>query len=311
MKLIVQIPCLNEELHLEAAIAAVPKIIPGITSVEILIIDDGSCDRTSEVARACGVHHIIRFNRNRGLAQAFQFGLDKAIALGADIIVNFDADNQYPGSGIGALIAPIIRGDTDIVIGNRNPEHDQRNSWFKRTLYCLGRLVMGALCSTPCPDPVSGFRAFSREAALEVNTLSSFSYTLEAIIQAEHKRLKLAYVPIVANDPIRASRLFSSTYLFLFYSARTILETLLLYNPLKFFFLIGTVVVLIGTVPVLRFLYIFFRDGTAGHMQSLIIGCMCIVAGLIFYIAGIQSHLIARNRMLLEQILKLAKSRGS
>lgn len=303
MKLVIQIPCLNEAENIRRTLEGIPASIAGISAVEILLIDDGSSDATSAIARSCGVHHIIRFHKNRGLAAAFRAGIAAALDNGADIIVNMDGDNQYSGSDIPRLVAPLLAGEADIVIGNRNPEQDARIAASKRLLYKTGRILMNRLCRDNIPDPVSGFRALSRQAALDITIASCFSYTLEMIIQAEHKHLKIAHVPIIPNTVGRPSRLFSSKPLFIYYSARTIIESYLLYKPLKFFMATGSVFAFIGLLPILRFTLAFMEEGHAGHIQSLILGSSLILIAVALFVAGLLSHQIAHNRVLLETLL--------
>jgi glycosyltransferase involved in cell wall biosynthesis len=303
MKLIIQIPCLNEAENIKSTLQSIPAAMAGIDRMEILVIDDGSSDNTSALARACGAHHIIRFNKNRGLASAFRAGIAAALDNGADIIVNMDGDNQYPGQAIPALIAPLLAGEADIVIGNRNPEQDSRIPPLKRLLYKTGRILMNRLCGSDIPDPVSGFRALSRQAAMDITIASYFSYTLEMIIQAEHKYLKIAHVPITANAVIRPSRLFRSMPMFIYYSARTIIESYLLYKPLKFFTVIASAFAIVGLVPIIRFTLAYLEQGHAGHIQSLILGSSFILIAVALLVAGLLSHLTAHNRVLLETLL--------
>jgi len=307
MKLVIQIPCLNEAETLGITLRGIPKHIPGINVIETVVIDDGSTDGTSNVARELGVPHIIRFSKNHGLASAFRAGIQYCLEAGADIIVNLDGDNQYPAEKIPELIAPLLAGEADIVIGNRNPEHDRRHPMLKRLLYKIGRVLMNSLCSYPIPDPVSGFRALSRNAAMNIHISSSFSYTLEMIIQAEHKHFSITYVPITTNAVARPSRLFRNMPQFLYYSARTIIETYLLYKPLKFFSILGVIFLVIGILPILRFLLLYMENGAAGHVQSLVLGSSSVLLAVGLFGAGLVSHLIAHNRILLEQLL--AKTR--
>ena len=254
MKLIIQIPCLNEDGTLATTIAALPKTVAGIDIVELLVIDDGSTDATAEVARACGVHHIVRNKRNLGLATSFRRGLDAALAAGADIIVNTDGDNQYSGADVGALIAPILAGEADIVIGDRQTRGLQQYSALKKLLQWLGSGVVQRLASAPVPDTVCGFRALSRDAALRLNIVSEFSYTTEMIIQAGKKRLAMTAVPIHTNRVERKSRLFQSIPQFVARTLSTMIRTYAMYKPLRVLFFVGVLLTLIGIVPVVRFL---------------------------------------------------------
>lgn len=307
MKLVVQIPCLNEAETIGETLRGIPDRIDGVDEIETIIVDDGSGDGTAAIALACGATRVVRLNRNRGLAAAFRAGLDASIEAGADVIVNMDGDNQYPGAAIPDLVAPVVAGRADIAIGDRAPSRDPRNPPLKRLLYRAGRAAMNRLCGTRAPDPVSGFRALSRDAAVEINIFSCYSYTLEMIIQAEHKRLGIAHIPIRTNTVRRPSRLFGSIPQFMYYSGRTMLETYFLYRPLKLFAILGTLALLAGVAPIVRFLLHFARDGGAGHVQSLVLGSGLVLTGMLLYVAGLLGHLAARNRVLLENVSKQLK----
>jgi glycosyltransferase involved in cell wall biosynthesis len=304
MKLIVQIPCFNEEDVLAQTVSEIPRAIDGIDRVEVLIIDDGSSDRTVEVARAAGVEHIVRHRSNRGLAQSFRTGLDTALRLGADIIVNTDGDNQYVGADIAKLVAPILDGRADIVVGDRETAKVPHFSPGKKRLQWLGSLVVRQLSKTEVPDAVSGFRALSREAALQINILSSFSYTIEMLIQAGAKQLAVCSVPVAVNPKTRDSRLFRSIPHFLRRSGTTIVRIYTMYKPLKVFALIGIILLAIGAVPIGRFLYFYFSGDGGGHIQSLILGGVFVVVGFVTLIAGFIADLISFNRRLMELTLE-------
>ena len=304
MKLIIQIPCLNEDGTLATTIAALPKTVAGIDIVELLVIDDGSTDATAEVARACGVHHIVRNKRNLGLATSFRRGLDAALAAGADIIVNTDGDNQYSGADVGALIAPILAGEADIVIGDRQTRGLQQFSALKKLLQWLGSGVVQRLASAPVPDTVCGFRALSRDAALRLNIVSEFSYTTEMIIQAGKKRLAMTAVPIHTNRVERKSRLFQSIPQFVARTLSTMIRTYAMYKPLRVLFFVGVLLTLIGIVPVVRFLYFYALGDGGGHIQSLVIGGAFLVMGFVTFLGGLLADLIAVNRKLLEDLLE-------
>ncbi len=268
-KLIIQIPCLNEAATLPATLADLPRAMPGIDVVEVLVIDDGSRDGTAEVARACGVEHIVRLRRNKGLAAAFMAGIDASIKAGADFIVNTDADNQYSGQEIPKLLAPLLSGEADIVIGDRNISELRHMSWRKRQLQALGSWVVRQVSNTTVPDTTSGFRAYTRDAALRMTIVSEFSYTLESIIQAGKKRMAIAHVPVTANLRTRESRLFDSIFSYIKRSAATIVRIYAMYEPLKVFTYLGLVVFGSGFAISLRFLYYFFTETGFGPERHL------------------------------------------
>src|ERR671913_203002 len=261
-KLIIQIPCLNEAATLPATIADLPRRVSGVDVVELLVVDDGSRDNTADVARACGVDHVVRLRRNKGLAAAFMAGLHPPPKRGADFIVNADADSQYAGREIPRLLAPLLAGDADIVIGDRNIAELQHMSWRKRQLQRLGSWVVRQVSNTTVPDTTSGFRAYTREAALRMTIVSEFSYTLESIIQAGKKRMAIAHVPIETNPRTRRSRLFDSAFSYIKRSAATIVRIYAMYEPLKVFTYIGLVVFGAGFLIGLRFVYQYFTDFT-------------------------------------------------
>jgi glycosyltransferase involved in cell wall biosynthesis len=302
MKLIVQIPCLNEEATLPETLAAIPRSIPGIDQVEILIIDDGSTDQTAAVARAHGAHHVVRFARRKGLAYGFMAGLDACLRLGADIIVNTDADNQYPGPEIPRLIAPILAGEADMVIGDRGVSEVAHFSWTKRRLQEAGSWVVRKVSGTSVPDTTSGFRALTREAALRINIVSEFTYTLESIIQAGKKRMAVAHLSIEAKKT-RPSRLFASTWEYVKRSVSTILRIYAMYEPFKVFLLLGSALFLAGTLLGLRYAYFWWMGDIRGHIQSAILSVLLLILGFQTLQWGIMADLIASNRKLLEDLL--------
>ena len=303
-KLIIQIPCFNEADALPGTIAALPKSIPGIDRIEILVIDDGSTDGTAEVARQCGAQHIVRHRRNRGLAAAFQSGLDAALAAGADIIVNTDADGQYHGDGIAAIVAPVVAGQADIVVGDRGVGKNEHFHPLKRQLQRFGSFVVRRLSRTTITDAVSGFRAISREAAQRINITSDFSYTTEMLIQAGRKRMAVTSVPVRTNGAVRPSRLFRSIPHFIVNTTATMLRAWAMYNPLRAFVSAGLIVFLIGLAPMIRFLWFYFSGDGGGHIQSLIIGGVLMILGVVIILLGALADLIGRNRSLMEQTLK-------
>ena len=304
MKLIVQIPCYNEEHTLPAVLAEIPREIPGIDCIETLVVDDGSSDRTKEVARALGVTHIVSSRRNRGLARSFRTALDTSLRLGADIIVNTDGDNQYPGRNIPKLIEPILKGEADVVVGDRQTANNPRFSWYKRLLQRLGSNVVARLSDLEVPDAVSGFRAFTREAALNTNIVSSFSYTIETLIQAGRKHFAVKSVPIETNATTRSSRLFRSIPEFVMRSVSTMLRIYAMYQPLRVYVYFGMVAITIGSIPVFRFLFYYFAGQGEGKIQSLIIGAVLITLGGFALMIGVIADLISFNRQLAEMTLE-------
>ena len=302
MKLIVQIPCLNEEKTLPLTVKGIPRSIEGVDRVEILVIDDGSTDRTSEVAREMGVDHIVRFQRNRGLAKAFMVGIDACLRLGADIIVNTDGDNQYHGGDIPKLVQPILEGRAEVVIGNRQTETIAHFSFTKKKLQKLGSWIVRLLSGADIPDATSSFRAMTKKAALHLNIISDFSYTLEAIIQMSKKKLAITSVPVRTNEKLREPRLYSSTFMFIQKSASTVIRTYATYESLKVFFVIGSTIMLVGVVLGLRFLYFFVTGSGAGHVQSVILASMLILLGFFLGMIGLLADLISANRKLIEDV---------
>jgi glycosyltransferase involved in cell wall biosynthesis len=302
-KLIIQIPCFNEAEALPATVAALPKSIPGIDEIETLVIDDGSTDGTAEVARRHGVQHIVRHRRNRGLAAAFQSGLDTALAAGADIIVNTDADGQYRGEDIAVLVAPVVAGEADIVIGDRGVGRNEHFHPVKRQLQRLGSMVVRRLSRTKVTDAVSGFRAISRDAAQRITITTEFSYTTDMLIQSGRKRMAIASVPIRTNSTERPSRLFKSIPQFIANTMITILRAYATYNPLRTFALMGLLITLVGMIPILRFLWFWIAGDGAGHVQSLVLGGALLILGTLTVIMSLLADMIGTNRKLLETTL--------
>ncbi|MFQ5449716.1 MAG: glycosyltransferase family 2 protein [Nitrospinaceae bacterium] len=302
MKLIIQIPCLNEEATLPATLKDLPQSIEGIDVIETLVIDDGSTDRTATVAREQGVNHVLRLTNHKGLAKAFSFGINHALKLGADIIVNTDADNQYHGGDIAKLIGPILEGKADIVIGDRRVETIRHFSPFKILLQKMGSWAVRQLSGTQVPDATSGFRAYSREAALQINVVSDFTYTVETIISAGKKNLAIAHVPVRTHKKLRESRLFPNIRCYLQRTLVTIIKVYSMYKPLKVFTIAGGLSFLTGFGIGCRYLYFFFQGRTEGHVQSLILSAILLIVGFQIIMMGIAAELIAINRQLLEDI---------
>lgn len=299
-KLIIQIPCFNEAADLPGTLAALPRRIPGIDTIEILVIDDGSADNTAQVARMWGVHHVVRHRTNRGLAAAFRTGIEAALRAGADIIVNTDADGQYAGQDIEKIVAPVLSGEADIVIGDRGVASNAHFGPVKRRLQRLGSAMVQRLSNTHISDAVSGFRAISRDAAMRINITTEFSYTTDMLIQAGRKRLAIRSVPIGTNATTRPSRLFKSIPRFILNTGITMARAYTTYNPLRVFVGTGAAIILIGMMPILRFLFAYLSGDGQGHVQSLVLGGALLVLGALIAVMGILADLIAANRKLIE-----------
>lgn len=304
MKLIIQIPCLDEEDTLPATLRDIPREVPGFDKVEILIIDDGSTDRTVAVARELGVDHIVSNLTNNGLARTFRHGIDTALSLGADVIVNTDGDNQYCGLDIPKLVEPVRLGQADIVVGDRQTNTIQHFSPIKRLLQRMGSAAVKRLSGLQIPDAVSGFRAFSREAAIRLNIVSSFSYTTEMLIQAGKKDMHVVSVPIRTNAKTRESRLYSSVGQFISRSLITMVRMYAMYQPMRVFFSIGLLLGMIGVIPIVRFLILYFIGQGDGHIQSLVLAGVFLLMGFVAFIAGLVADLISFNRQILEMSLE-------
>ena len=306
-KLIIQLPCYNEEKNLPETIKDLPKSIPGISQIEILVIDDGSSDRTAEIAKELGVNHIVLFKKHRGLACAFMTGLNTALQQKADIIVNTDADNQYRGEDIVKLIRPILEAKADIVIGDRQIDTIKDFSFLKKKLQKIGSLVVRQVSGTDAPDATSGFRAFSKEAALNINVFSPFTYTLETIIEASKKDMAIISVPIRTNPKCRESRLYKNIGQYIVRSIITMIRIYTMYQPLKTFFYVGSAVLLGGFLLGVRFLCYYFIGNGAGHMQSLILASVLLIAGFMIIMIGLVADTISFNRKILEDTLYRVK----
>jgi glycosyltransferase involved in cell wall biosynthesis len=301
-RLIIQIPCFNEAATLGITLAELPRSIAGIGSVEWLVVDDGSSDETAEVARRCGVDHIVRMPRNRGLARAFMAGINEAVRLGADVIVNTDADNQYCAADIEKLVAPIVAGRADMVIGARPIMQTSHFSWPKKILQRVGSWVVRQASSADVDDAPSGFRAMTRETAMRLNVFTDYTYTLETIIQAGQNNMAVESVPIRTNPDLRPSRLLKSIPSYVRRSASTILRIFMTYRPLSFFGIPGMACCAASVVLCTRYLYFWMAGSGAGHVQSLILAAILMFAGLLGVVVGLVGDLISVNRKLLEKI---------
>ncbi|SFK77268.1 Glycosyltransferase involved in cell wall bisynthesis [Lachnospiraceae bacterium KH1T2] len=302
MKLIIQIPCLNEAKTLKVALDALPRHIDGIDEIEYLIINDGSTDNTVEVAKEWGVNYVVSFVKNKGLAKGFIAGLDACLRNGADIIVNTDADNQYCGADIEKLVRPILEHKAEIVIGERPIDDTPGFSPLKKKLQHLGSFVVRQASATDIPDAPSGFRAFSRDAAMHINVINNYTYTLETIVQAGRNSMAITSVPINTNPELRKSRLFNSMAGYIKKSILTIIRAYMMYRPLVFFTIIGLVPFTIGLVLAIRFILFFSQGQGVGHIQSLILASTLMMLGFSTFIMGLQADIIAANRKILEDI---------
>ena len=307
MKLVIQIPCYNEEQALPVTLGALPESIEGIDEIEILIINDGSTDRTVDVAKSLGVKSFVNMPHNCGLAKAFVAGLHKALEMGADIIVNTDADNQYCADDIEKLVKPILSGEADIVIGARPVTSIEHFSPLKKFLQKLGSSVMRLVSSTEVEDAPSGFRAFSRNAALQMNVFDNYTYTMETIIQAKAKGLVLKSVPVRVNADLRKSKLVKNMFDYIRRSVFTMLRMFLIYRPFRFFAIIAGIFLVSGTILGLRFLYYYIFSSGSGHIQSLILSAFLIITGVQIAVIAVLSELMSINRKLLEDIQRRLK----
>ncbi|HYC00243.1 MAG TPA: glycosyltransferase family 2 protein [Candidatus Limnocylindrales bacterium] len=303
VKVVIQIPCFNEEAVLAETMADLPRTLTGVDEIAVVVVDDGSTDGTSEVARRCGADHVLRVPVNQGLARAFSSGLDFALKLGADIIVNTDADHQYRGDQIQRLIDPILHHEADIVVGNRRPGRLAHFSPLKRLLQVIGSWVVSRLSGLHIPDATSGFRAFSREAALRMNVVSDFTYTLETVIQAGKKQLFVAHVDIDANPQKRPSRLFPGIPSYILRSISTLVRIYALYEPMRVFTIIGLLLLSGGGAIGLRFMWYFFTEGGGGHIQSLVLAAVLLLAGFQTILIGLMADLMGSSRRILEDSL--------
>lgn len=307
MKLVIQIPCYNEEAVLPVTLKALPNHIDGIDEIEVLVINDGCTDKTVEVAKALGVKEFVDMPHNCGLAKAFVAGLQKSVKLGADIIVNTDADNQYCADDIAALVKPILSKEADIVIGSRPIADIKHFSFLKKTLQLAGSCVMRLVSSTKVEDAPSGFRAFSRNAALQLNVFDNYTYTLETIIQSRAKGLVLKCVPVNVNPDLRKSKLMTNMFEYIRRSVFTMVRMFIIYRPFRFFAILSGLFLFTGALLGLRFLYYYIFSSGSGHIQSLILSAILIITGVQVGVIAILSELLAINRKLLEDIQKRLK----
>jgi len=308
MKLVVQIPCYNEEATLPAVLKSIPKKIPGIDEILVLVMDDGSTDRTVEIAKAHGVKHFVLHARNVGLGRQFHDGVERALELGADIIVNTDGDNQYPQDRIGDLVQPILEGRADIVIADRQTRTIEHFSATKKLLQRFGSWVLNKAAGTNLPDAASGFRAYSKEALLQLNTITRFSYCMETIIQAGNKRLAIVSIPVVTNAPTRESRLFTSMRSYILKSGAAIVRGFVMYKPYLILGTLGSLLGIIGLIPIVRYIFFAVVDhSTRGHLQSLIIGSTVLIGAFLCFVLNIIADLIRINRILIEDNLEHTK----
>jgi glycosyltransferase involved in cell wall biosynthesis len=303
MKLIIQIPCFNEEKTLPVTFKDLPKKIDGIDIIEYLIIDDGSTDKTVEIAKRLGIHHIVSFPNNRGLAKGFMAGIDACLRLGADIIVNTDGDNQYSGKDIAKLIQPILEGKAEMVVGDRQTDTIEHFSPLKKKLQKLGSWVVRLASDSNVTDTTSGFRAYSRDAAMKLNVVSDYSYTLETIIEAGRKKVAIENVKISTNEKLRESRLFKSIWSYIKKSGSTIIRVYSMYRPLKLFLSLGFIFSFLGFIIGIRYLYFYFNGSGSGHIQSLILSSILITLGFQIGIFGLLADSIAAIRKINDEML--------
>ncbi|MBW3568503.1 glycosyltransferase family 2 protein [Candidatus Parcubacteria bacterium] len=307
MKLIVQIPCLNEQETLPSVLDSIPKEIAGIDEIEVLIIDDGSTDNTLKVAKSHGVTHFVLHSKTMGLARSFHDGVDKALQLGADIVVNTDGDNQYPQDRIGDLVQPILNGRAEIVIGDRQTQTIKHFSPLKKFFQRLGSAVVNKAAGTSLPDAASGFRAYSKESLYRLNVITQFSYCMETIIQAGNKRIPIESIKISTNPKTRESRLFKSIWQHMYKSAAAITRSYIMYRPHLIFISLGTVFLIGGLIPFIRYAILFFGGDKGDHIQSLLLGAVLLFASTIAFALAVMADLIRTNRALIEDTLERTK----
>jgi glycosyltransferase involved in cell wall biosynthesis len=307
VKLFVQIPCLNEEQTLPSVLETIPTEIPGIDEIHVLVIDDGSTDRTVEVAREHGVEHVVRHARNMGLARSFRDGVDYALLHGADIVVNTDGDNQYPQAQIAELVQPIVRGEAEIVIGDRQTRTIQHFSGFKKLMQRFGSWVVSRAAGLSLPDAASGFRAYSKYSLMRLNIVTRFSYCMETIIQAGYKRIAIASLPITTNPKTRESRLFKNIWQHMFQSGSAVVRAYLMYRPYALFAGFAVVLAVVGLIPFVRYLVLISIEAAGDHVQSLLLGVLLLIGSLLSIVIGVVADLTRINRTLQEESLEFQK----
>lgn len=307
MKLVVQVPCYNEEGTLSLVLESIPKKIKGIDQIEVLIIDDGSKDRTIEVAKKYGVKHFVRHKKNMGLARSFHDGVNYALSIGADIVVNTDGDNQYPQERIGDLVQPILDGNAEIVIGDRQTSKIAHFSGFKKLMQRFGSWVVNKAAGTDLPDAASGFRAYSRESLMRINIVTSFSYCMETIIQAGNKRIPIESIPIETNAKTRESRLFKNIWQHMFKSGNAIMRSYIMYRPHLLFISLGLVLLVGGLIPFIRYGALYISGDRGSHIQSLLLGAVFLFGSLLAFALTVIADIIHTNRTLLEDNLERTK----
>jgi len=308
VRLVIQIPCFNEAETLPATMADLPRSVNGFDEVLWLVVDDGSSDQTGEVAKACGADEVVKLTQNKGLAVAFQVGLDASLRLGADVIVNTDADNQYSANNIADLVEPIIKGDADLVVGSRDITNHEEFSTLKKFLQKIGSWVVRQASATEVSDVTSGFRAYSKEAALQVNVVSQFTYTLETLIQAGRSDLAVADIPINVNPTTRPSRLFHSKRQYVRRSAATISRVYAMHQPLRVFNIPAAIFALVGLALFGRFGWFYLTAGGQGHIQSLIVGAVCLLVAMQMLMLGLLADLLRSNRVISERVLRRVRN---
>ena len=308
VRLVIQIPCFNEATELPATLADLPRDVPGFEEVRWLVIDDGSTDATSEIAKAHGADAIVKLTQNKGLAVAFQAGLDASLKMGADVIVNTDADNQYSAADIPRLVEPIIQRKADLVVGTRDIANHREFSFLKKCLQRIGSWVVRQASATDVSDVTSGFRAYSREAALQANVVSRFTYTLETLIQAGRSDLAVADIPVNVNPTTRPSRLFRSKRQYVRRSAGTISRVYAMHQPLRVFNIPAALFAIVGLVLFGRFGWFYLSSGGEGHVQSLIVGAVCLLVAMQMLMLGVLADLLRSNRVIGERVLRRVRN---